>query len=136
MTTRKAQGYKYKLDEPVQWTLRLDRRVVFHRVDCLGTVETPDGPMLAVKIAHRADLANPKTDIAALVGRVVMLRKSGVNDPQSPELWYWNERFWVKARATDGTAYYNNKFYLFYQVTVCEQERLLAEITTGFDRPQ
>lgn len=130
---RKLMAYKYNCNTPVEWHLRRDGRVIFHRIDSEGTVETPDGPMVVVRITHNTEIAQPDCDIAALVGQAVAYRKSKHIDPQSPELWFWEDKFWVKARSTDGSAYYNNKAYLFYEVEVERTEELMAAIVTGFE---
>ncbi len=134
MAKRKLQGFRYKLVEPFGWTLRLDKRPIFHKIDVVGTAVTPDGEMVAVRFAHKVELANPDVDVAALVGQVQVLRKSGVADPQSPELWFWNEKFWVKARSSDGSPYYNDKTYLIYEVSVKDADKLLATINEGFEQ--
>ena len=137
MSKRKqSMGYRYKFDDPVQWTLRRDGKIVFYRIEVCGEAATPDGDMLVVKLQHNAELANPAADIAALVGQATSYRKSGHIDPQSPELWFWEDKFWVKARSTDGTAYYNNKSYLFYSVNVKDSNQLMAKLYTGYEAPE
>jgi hypothetical protein len=136
MAKRHLMGYRHKTSEPVEWALRHDRRVVFYRIENSETALTPDGNMFLVSIIHKAELADPDNDIAALVGNIVVNRKSGMQDPQAPELWYWNDAFWVKARANDGTPYYNNKKYLIYQIQVKDPDKLMEQIKTGYDEEE
>jgi hypothetical protein len=127
------QGFRQpNLIEPVEWKLRADQRLVFHQITLVESVETPDGIMQMARIIHRTELANPLVDIAGLVGQALVYRKGGVIDPQSPELWFWNDKFWVKARGTDGTDYYHQKCYLLYEVNVKDADKLMSEISTGF----
>lgn len=135
MAKRQLMGYRHKqLVEPVDWILRHDKRAVFHRIEGGAVAATPDGDMLLVTISHKTELADPGNDVAVLIGQVVMSRKSGVKDPLAPELWFWNDAFWVKARASDGTPYYSNdKKYLIYQVQVQRVDELMDQIRTGFD---
>lgn len=122
-------AYRHKLEEPVSWTLRPDQRAVFHRIERGETVSTPDGEMLLVSIAHKAELGHPDTDVAILVGQVIMHRKSGIKNPMAPELWFWNDAFWIKAKAGDGTPYYGRKKqYLIYQVQVANVQELMQQI--------
>lgn len=131
---KKLMAYRHKFTTPVAWTLRHDKRIVFHRIEFLEEANTPDGTMQLVRIQHNTELANPDNDVAVLVGQAVLHRKSGVIDPQSPELWFWNDKFWIKARASDGTPYYGKKAYLLYQIEVADQEKLLEQITTGYEQ--
>lgn len=133
---RKLQAFKWKLEYPVKWMLRRDRRVVFYEVETLDEVTTPDGDMLCVKLRHNVELANPDADVAVLVGQAVRWVKSNaVVDPQSPELWFWRDKFWIKAKASAGHEYYNNKSYLWYEVEVVDAEGLLSQTCTGYEIP-
>lgn len=123
-------------DERIK-ALYLDKnRAVFHKIDVVeADVITPDGHMIAVHIRNKVDLCNPDNDIAALVGKVELLRKSGVLDPQSPEIWYWNDKFWVKAVDAGGTDYYHkSKAYLFYEITVEDRDEFLAGLVHAWNR--
>lgn len=132
---RNRQAWRHKFDGPVSWKLRADRRAVYHKIEVDGNVKTPDGEMMLVRIAHKVDLADPGVDVAVMVGQAVTYRKTGHVDPQSPELWFWNDQFWVKARASDGTPYYQDKCYLLYQVQVEKPDELMDRLNSGFDAP-
>ncbi len=126
--TKKRTAFKHNLDEPLEWLHRTGQLTVFHRIEVIGSVLTPDGDMIAVEIRQRADINNPDSDIIALVGKAKKVRKSGVIDPQSPELWYWDDRFWLKATDSDGNEYYNKKCYLIYAVEIKNADALLGEL--------
>jgi hypothetical protein len=133
---RNLQAWRHNFDGPVQWELRHDRRAIYHRIEVEGPAKTPDGEMMLVKIAHKVDLADPGVDVAVLLGKAIILRKSSkVKDPQSPELWFWNDQFWVKAKASEGIPYYNNKCYLLYRVEVDRPEKLMETLNSGYDAP-
>lgn len=147
MAKRKLMGYKHRLTNPkpgpdervlaegvVDWVLRRDSRVVMHQIWVVEEVGTPDGPMMLCKLKQQAEFANPDVDVAVLVGQAKAYRKSGKLDPQSPELWFYNEKFWVKAKNSDGSEYYNqNQQYLLYEVKVRDIDALMAACFTGFE---
>lgn len=124
-------AFKRRFVESVEG-IHLDRyRAVFHKIEVVEEeVTTPDGSMIAVKIRNKVDLCDPSNDIAALVGKVKVLRKSGILDPASPEIWYWNDRFWVKAVDTSGSDYYHkSKAYLFYEIELKDQNEFLGRLS-------
>lgn len=123
---KKWTAFRRGLTEPLAWMYRDGQRAVFHKIDIVELITTPDGEMVAVRFRNKVDLANPDTDIAALVGQAKKVRKSGAVDPQSPELWYWNDKFWLKAVDSAGNDYYNKKCYLIYEVTVENGNALLG----------
>ena len=128
-------AFKRGFDEPVEAIHLEGCRAVFHKIEVTEReVITPDGPMIAVRIRNKIDLCDPNNDIAALVGKVKVLRKSGVLDPQAPEIWYWNDRFWVKAVDTGGSDYYHkSKVYLFYGIEVKDQDDFLGQLTHAWN---
>lgn len=138
---RKLTGYKHDMPSPVTWRLRCDSRVVFYEINIVDTVMTPDGEMLCVRLKNNVEFNNPNVDVAVKVGIAEMFKKSShvlngrIFDPQSPELWYHNEKFWLKAKAVNEHEYYNNKCYLFYEVQVQDFEELLARTCTGYELP-
>lgn len=104
-------------------------RAVFHKIEVTEEVATPDGPMIAVHIRNKMDLCDPNNDIAALVGKIAKYRKSGVYDPQSPEIWYWNDKLWAKAIDSSGLDYYHKtKAYLFYEIQIENQDEFLGKL--------
>jgi hypothetical protein len=129
-------AFKRNLQEPVEALHLEGNRAVFHRIEVTESeVTTPDGPMIGVRIRHKIDLCDPANDIAALVGKVKVLRKSGALDPQAPEIWYWNDKFWVKAIDAAGTEYYHkSKVYLFYEIEVNDQDKFLGELTHAWNQ--
>jgi hypothetical protein len=130
---RKLQAFRMKLTEPVAWRLRHDKKAVFHKIEEVGLVITPDGEMLCVRIRQKTDFADPGTNIAVLVAKIPLLKASGKLDPHSPELWYYNDKFWVKAIDSQRLPYYNNKQYLLYEITVKDSDELMASLDHGYD---
>ena len=131
---RKLQAFKDdRLVEPVTWQMRRDGMAVFHKITEVGPVTTPDGQMLCVNIRQKTDFANPETNVAVLVAKIPLLRASGKPDPHSPELWYYNDKFWVKAIDSQKLPYYNNKQYLLYSIHVQDVDTLMAGLDHGYD---
>ncbi len=128
-------GYRHEFDGPIGWFTRRDKRAVFYKIELVGEAITPEGQMLVVKLQHNTELANPDNDVAVLVGQAMLRRKlSGIPDPCSPELWMWNDKFWLKAKATDGTVYYHDKCYLFYSIEINEVDKLMQTLDAGFNK--
>lgn len=121
-----------KLTEPVKAELRHDKKAVFHKIEHLGPVKTPDGEMLCVYIRQKVDFADPDVDIAVLLGTIPLLKPSGKRDPQPPELWFYDDRFWVKGVDSTGISYYNQKRYVLYEVEVQNAEELMASLDHGY----
>jgi hypothetical protein len=121
-------AFKRGLTEPIEAMYLKGNRAVFHKIEVTDSaIVTPDGPMAAVHIRQKIDLCDPANDIAALVGKVKIIRKSGAIDPQSPELWYWNDRFWVKAVDAAGADYYHkSKVFLFHEIEVNNPDEFLG----------
>lgn len=143
---RKLIGYKHQTTNPapghvdlvlpdgvIDWVMRRDNRVVVHQISIAESVDTPDGPMMLCGLKQQAEFANPDVDVAMLVGHIKAYRKSGKIDPQSPELWYYNEKFWVKAKNSAGSEYYNIKQqYLLYEVQIRDADSLVATASAEF----
>jgi len=127
---RKLTAFKRKnLSEPLQWKLRPNNKPVFHHLDILDkAVDTNDGEMVQVRIRGVVDLNDPTHDVAAIVGTAIALTRRGTVDSQSPELWFWQDKFWVKAVDGLSVEYYKNKGYLFYEVEVPDAEELLSQL--------
>ena len=123
---RKLTAFKRSnLSEPVEWELRHNKKPVFHLIEVVDeAIETSDGVMIHVHIRGKVDFADPNNDIVALVGKAIARSKLGRVDPQSPELWFWRDKFWVKAVDSLGAEYYHKKAYLFYEVDVNADEIL------------
>lgn len=130
MVKRKLQAFKRRgVTEPCFAVVRHLGRPAFFKIETFDTVSTFDGDMLAVKLTSQIDIADPKHDIAVLVGRAAVYRNE-IIDPQSPELYYWNDKFWLQARNGANQLYYNNKCYLFYRVVVANCDKLLESLVT------
>ncbi len=129
---KKLQAHRYQIPEPVKWQLRSNRSGVFYKIETIGKVGTPDGEMLQVKIQLKEDLSNPDADVAILLGQALNFRKSGAVDPQSPELWFWNDKFWIKARSPQGISYYINKCYVIYAVQVLNSDQLMEQVNVDY----
>lgn len=125
---KKRTAFKHDLDEPLKWIHRTNQMAVFHCIKVIESILTPHGEMISVEIRQKADFEHPDSDIIALVGKTPKMRKSGRIDPLSPELWYWNDRFWLKAMDSNGNDYYNKKCYLIYAVEIENADALLGEL--------
>ena len=118
-----------RIVEPTEWIPRHTGRPVFYKIDAVEDVETHGGPMVKVNLTTTRDLSDPNIDIAALVAGCLVYRSSGKVDPQAPELWYWRDKFWTKALASDNTVYYRNHQYLLYEVQVQNADGLLGSLS-------
>jgi hypothetical protein len=127
----KLNAFKVDLPTPVEWALRHNHKPVFHYIEVLGKVMTHGGEMIKVRLANNVDLANPGYDIAALIGKVVVKRASGKLDPLSPELWFWNDKFWVKAHNSQNSVYYRDKAYLIYEIQPNNVETLMSMLASN-----
>lgn len=119
---------KQRVREPVVgWTPHDDRRIVFYGITAVGVVQTTAGPMERARIYLKAELSNPKQDVAAHVGWVVQdaLADPGAN---APELWYWRDNYWLKARSPGKGDWYNRGDYLLYPVQVVEPDGFIARL--------
>lgn len=133
---RKVNATKHALQAPLKWVQRADQRAVFHGIAFIEDVLTSDGVMKLVQIRHKVEIADPSNDIAALVGTVVEFRESSIWSsikspkvkPQTPELWYWDNKFWMHGVDKLGTPYYRNKCYVLYQVQIENENELLASM--------
>jgi len=130
---RKVVAYQAQIGGPIEWMPWAGSRAIFHKIENHGEVQTEEGIMISVTLQNVADYQDPSTDVAVIVGRAKKLRRSGHVDPQSPELWYWDDRFWLKGRASDGGEYYRNKRYLIYPVEVTEPEKILGQLNSQYD---
>ncbi len=129
MIKRQLVAARHTMDAPVQWIAPSHHRAIPHEIEALDLADTPDGEMLLVKLRHNTELANPDVDVALLVGQARTYRRTGIVDPQSPELWFYDDQFWVKARSSyTGHEYYHNKCYLLYAVTIQDPDRLMAQL--------
>lgn len=125
-------AYKVEVAEPVQWVLRpkvgSDRHAVWHKIEVVDEVFGIGGyPMIRVHLRRVADYMNPGTGVAVLVGGVARER----TNPQPPELWFWKDKFWMKAVAGDGQVYYHKKCYALYEVQVQNPDELLQQTSFG-----
>lgn len=120
---------KQRIHEPVVgWEPHDDRRIVFYSISRVKSVTTTAGTMERVNIRLDVELV-PNQDIAAHIGWVA----SAIGDPGAgmPELWFWDGRYWLKARVPGKGDWYSKGDYLLYEVVVVEPdgfiERLHAE---------
>jgi hypothetical protein len=112
-----------------EWELRHDNKAVWHKIEVLGPVENwLDTDFVAVHIKQRIELADPDHDVALLVGKIMRRLRSGTPDPNRPELWFYDDRFWTKATDDGGMPYYRNKTYVFHPVNVRDEEGLFAAV--------
>ena len=133
-------------ETPIIFRPRHDRKPAFHILHNHGEVTTSSvskkqlrngHKMFLVHIRSVADLGDPNNDIAVAVGIIVRLTKAGSDHPQSPELWYWQEKFWVKATTMDGMEYYKThidsngnaeKCYAFCEVEIDDPSAILDQL--------
>ncbi len=80
--------------------------------------------MIKVQLTQRAEFINPTTDVAALLGKVP--RESLFGSSPS-ELWFWNDKYWVKALDGYGGEWYKNRCFLFYEVQVSVTDEFMEE---------
>lgn len=114
----KAKKYKHQLPYRGWWTMP-DRRVTVYGITNLGTVQTSDGPMCKVQLYLRtAEFANPDQDVAMLVGLCPLHLPNGAPDTGAPELFWWNDKYWVKATDGMGSEWCKQKCFLLYEVPV------------------
>lgn len=114
---RKLNGYRHSgIVTPLEFIPRRDKRVVYYSFSDGGCVETPDGLMRLVCVKNNVSLVDPSIEIASLLGSIRTV--SGVFNP---ELWFWNDAFWLKACRTNESEYYHEKKYLFYQIEVPDE---------------
>lgn len=126
---RKATAYKRELAEPVGWNLRPNNRGVIHKIEIVDEVKTADGVMARVSIRNVCDLNDPSTDVAVLVGTIKEVSTLGNDRPQSPELWFWRDKFWTKAiDSPKGVEYYHRKMYIIYEIKVADVDQLFSQI--------
>ncbi len=81
------------------------RPMVFVAADG-GPANTVSGPMRLVTLTFCRDQAVPAQDLALCVGKVMI---KGAVSAASPDLWYWQDQFWMKALTTGGVEYYAKK---------------------------
>jgi len=115
----------------VGWSMRRNNVAMFYKIKNNGIVNTSDGEMILVNLRSKVNLANPEHDIAVLVGNVVY-EKNGRQNPLAPELWYWQDEFWIKAVRGDGLEYYYSKNFAFYKVDVKDPDNLMGKLKTTF----
>lgn len=125
---RRVNAHKRQIEEPAQWVLRHDKRGVFHEITSSDTVIANNEEMELVGIRNVTDINNPGTNVAILVGSIVELSPSGKIKPQLPELWYWGDKFWVKAITSPGNEYYRNKKYLLYSIDIIDEQEFFEQI--------
>ena len=101
-------------------------KILFYAIEAADKVRTEDGWMVPVSIRHNVDLNDPSHDVAAIIGKVLTIRKSGYQDPSAPDIWFWNDKMWLKAVHRDGNDYYLHKTFLFYEVEIENRDDFLA----------
>lgn len=134
---RKLQGFRHPQHRDgklVKWQLRRDQRVVIYAIDVKEMVTTPNGPMLLASLRQLADVSNPNVDITVQVGLALVFRKNGQPDPQSPELWFYDNKFWATARDSTGTGvYYQKQHHLLYEIKIENEDGLNEMTRTGLE---
>ncbi len=122
---RSVRAFKLAVQEPARATIRPKGQGVFHRIDVVGEVKTPNGIMIAVKLRQKWDLNDPTADVAALVGTINLSKR--MIDPQ---LWLWNDKFWSFAYDQGGNqVYYKNQTHLFYEIVLENEDDIYKSLT-------
>ena len=119
---------KHHLQEPVRWNYRfpvrdakgLNPNISFYGIEYFNDVVTLDGTMKMVRIRHKVELADPSINVAAMVAVI------DLNCPQPPEIWYWEDKFWLQGIGKDGLPYYRNKHHVLYEIQVNNPTVLLS----------
>ena len=142
----KIRATKPTYEEPIIFQPRHDRKPAFYALHNHGEVTTSSvskrqlrngHTMALVHIRAVADLGDPSNDIAAIIGTIVRKTRSGNVYPQSPELWYWQDKFWVKAVTADDMEYYRThtdgngnaeKCYAFCEVEIDDPSTILGQL--------
>jgi hypothetical protein len=126
---RKLVAKKRTPDVPLAWKHRNKQKPVFHEIKTFGQAMTLDGPMTVAVMTQVFDINRPNADVAALVGTVSL--PMGEREPIVPiELYFWDDKFWVKAVDKKNVPYYNpSKEYLLYQVEIQNPDALLQTLT-------
>lgn len=78
-----------------------------------------------VNLRYNADLSNPMTDVAVLIGKIARLSD---NKDTSIEMWYWDDRFWAKGVDYLNVEYYHNKNHALYEITVNNSSKIFEII--------
>ena len=127
MKTIKA--YKQpKLKEPLEWEVLHNSVIIFAGIDADEPVSTPQGTMIPVQITTKPNIIDMTVDLGVMLAKGLRRLMSGAKDPESPEIWYWNEKFWCKAVVPGAGLYYKNQRYLLYEVQVRDPELLLGSV--------
>lgn len=97
---------------------------VLYKIEHIEDATTPSGIAHLVKMKQNADISEPG-DVAALVGKIKQsegLQTKSINI--YPDLFFWNDSYYVKGVNTLGVDYYNNKCYVLYKVQIVNPESL------------
>ena len=102
------------------WVPFHDYRYVIYGIEGIGEVSTISGPMVKVKLKQIVELINMNQDVAALVGRL------SINGALL-DLFYWNDKYWVKA--LDATSeWYKNQCNLLYEVNMLVTDEYIESL--------
>lgn len=110
-------------------------KVVFCCIEFVEEIMTPDGLMYLVRLYPSKDLDAPTNDLAALVGKMPLLRQKGVLTkltPDSPDLYFWRDKFWVCAKSSASGIYTYNHNYLLYEVQIENSAEIFSGISERF----
>jgi len=133
---RKAKAYKSLelggYHGPIDWHCHDKTKIVFHEIEFIEPVMTDEGEMRCVRITSVTDLNNPNIDVAVLIPGLPTNEKVTGKLPtitnKPAELWYWEDKFWLKAVDGLGVDYYQKKRYLLYEVGIGNRDDLLASL--------
>lgn len=132
--TKKLTAFKVKgLSNSIVCYVRKNRKITFYAINKSDNVSADNSQMISVILKLHTDIANPSQDIAALVGVASVVKPDGSTDSRSPDLWFWNDKFWIKAVDREGVPYYFKKNYLFYEVVVTNRDEIVARLSGSYD---
>lgn len=133
MAISRVKAYKVDgLEEPVVGLPNFDNRGIIVSIDNVEKVKAEFGDAMRVEMlgTARTELANPDRETVLIIGRAKMLTSGGNVNPTSPELYYWREKFWVKATESmfGHKEYYRNKKHVLYEVEVSNEAALTGTL--------
>jgi len=127
--------FKYSLQEPLDYVMRHDKIAVYYGIEFIKNIKSvEDVQFKLIKLKGNFEIANPDSDIVVLVGNIQQTIVQHLARPIliKPDLWYWDNKFWLKAVNDLLIPYYFRKMYAFYEVQINSSDDLLACLKTGF----
>lgn len=88
-----------------------------------------DKPLYLVRLSFKSEIAAPDIEIALRLATAYQNNKPLKGDNS---IWYWNDKFWLKAVDNEGVSYYRNQCYALYEIYLDEitKNEVLKSIIT------